>query len=243
MLLNCDLGEEAGTAQFSPEAEAMPFIDQANIACGVHAGSPRVMRQTVELAARHGVAVGAHPSYPDRANFGRTSMRLSAAELRSVLHEQIAALEEIAAAAGVRVSYVKPHGALYNDMLADPAVRANVLQAVCAYPTDMPLMLLATTEADGHRAEARAHGVTLIFEAFADRAYTDAGTLVPRGTPGAVHDAAHTLAQVEQLCAHGSVTTVSGARLALAADTLCVHGDNPGGVAMIRRIRELLDAR
>lgn len=243
MLLNCDLGEEAGAADFSPEEAVMPYIDQANIACGVHAGSERVMRDTVALAARHGVTVGAHPSYPDRDNFGRTSMTLSFAELRDVLHAQLTALERVAAGLNVGVGYVKPHGALYNDMLADEDVRANVLRAVGEYSTALPVMLLATASAHKHREEARALGVELMLEAFADRAYTDAGTLVPRGTPGAVHDAERTLSQVRQLCTSGTVTTSGGAHLELAADSLCVHGDNPDGVAMIRRIRALLDAR
>ncbi|NND67539.1 MAG: 5-oxoprolinase subunit PxpA [Halioglobus sp.] len=242
MLLNCDLGEEAGTAGFNPEAAAMPYIDQANIACGVHAGSERVMRETAALAARHGVAVGAHPSYPDRENFGRTSMNLAPAELQKILHTQIQTLEDIATAAGTRLSYVKPHGALYNDMMADQVVRSNILQAVASYRTPLALMLLCTADADRHRTEARALGVNLILEAFADRAYTDSGTLVPRDIQGAVHDAAQTLAQVQQLCADGSITTLRGTTLQLEADTLCVHGDNPEGVAMIRRIRNLLDA-
>lgn len=244
MLLNCDLGEEAGTADFNPEEAAMPYIDQANVACGVHAGSESEMRRTIELAARHNVAVGAHPSYPDRDNFGRTSMRLSSAQLQEVLHGQLQALENIASAtgAGAGIRYIKPHGALYNDMMADDAVRMGVLQAIRNYHTPLPLMLLSTSAADQHRAEAQALGIELIFEAFADRAYTDTGALVPRSAAGAVHNAEQTLLQVQQLCTDGAVTTAGGKRLTLAADTLCVHGDNPEGVAMIQRIRGLLDA-
>ena len=242
MLLNCDLGEEAGTDSFSPEEAAMPFIDQANIACGVHAGSERVMADTVALAARHKVAIGAHPSYPDRENFGRTSMQLSAEALSNVLHEQIATLARVAGEQGMALSYVKPHGALYNDMMASATVRAHVFRSIADLTPRLPLMLLATAAAELHRQEAQNAGIDLLFEAFADRAYTDEGTLVPRTENGAVHNADAALHQVKQLCRDRSVTTSGGKVLSLHADTLCVHGDNPEGVAMIRQFRALLDA-
>jgi UPF0271 protein len=240
MLLNCDLGESYGNWRMPMDADVMPHIDQANVACGFHAGDPLTIATTLELAATHGVAVGAHPAYPDLAGFGRRSMSLSPDELFAALHYQIAALEGMARAAGLALSYVKPHGALYNDMMASADIRATVMRAVGSFPNHLALMLQATPDAEQHREEARAQEVPLLFEAFADRCYDDDGRLLSRRQPGAVHSREKMLAQVQQLVEKGTVTTVSGHTLPLAVDTLCVHGDNAEGVAAIREIRALL---
>ncbi|MCB1676064.1 MAG: 5-oxoprolinase subunit PxpA [Halioglobus sp.] len=243
MLLNCDLGESYGHWAMGMDSAVMPHIDQANIACGFHGGDPVTLRKTLALAARYGVTVGAHPSYPDLVGFGRRSMRLSAEETIAALHYQMAALEGLAACQGLRLGYIKPHGALYNDMMTRAEVRAAVLEAVASYHTALPLMVPATLRSDAHRREAAARGVSLQFEAFADRCYDDAGNLLPRSEPGAVLDRQRMLAQVEQLLADGTVTTASGRVIALQADTLCVHGDNPQGVAAIEAIRALVGGR
>ena len=242
MLLNCDLGESYGSWTMGLDEEVMPHIDQANIACGFHAGDPLTMRATLALAARHGVSIGAHPAYPDLVGFGRRSMDLSANELIPALHYQVAALEGMALSQGLELAYVKPHGALYNDMMAKPEVRAAILQALKSYHRPLALMLQATPAAPQHRMEADALGIRMLFEAFADRCYDDDGSLLSRRKPGAVHDRERMLAQVEQLKGEGTVTTVGGKQLPLQADTLCVHGDNPEGVRAIRAIRALVDA-
>jgi len=240
ILLNCDLGESFGNWRMGLDEEVMPFLDQANVACGFHGGDPLTMEKTLALAARHGVTVGAHPSYPDLVGFGRRSMALTDDELRTTLHYQIAALDGMASSAGVEIAYVKPHGALYNDMMARGEIRAAILDTLRRYHRPLRLMLQATPDADQHRAEAEAHGIELWLEAFADRCYDDYGRLLSRRKAGAVHDRERMLAQVEELAGRGTVTTVSGQRLTLSVDTLCVHGDNAEGVQAIRAIRDLL---
>jgi UPF0271 protein len=240
MLLNCDLGESFGAWTMGLDAEVMPFIDQANIATGFHAGDPLVMRSTLRLAGEHGVMIGAHPAYPDLVGFGRRSMNCSREEIISKLHYQVAALDGMAASLGLELRYVKPHGALYNDMMADAQVRLAILESVADYYKSLALILQATPEGDQHRREADLAGVEVWFEAFADRCYDDDGRLLSRRREGAVHDREKMLDQVTRLCEDGVVTTVSGQRLNVAADTLCVHGDNAEGVAAIRDIRALV---
>jgi UPF0271 protein len=243
MLLNCDLGESYGSWTMGHDASVMPHIDQASIACGFHAGDPLTMRRTLALAAEHGVAIGAHPAYPDLVGFGRRSMALGSEELIATLHYQIAALDGMARSQGLTLSYVKPHGALYHDMMGKAAVRSAVLQAVATYAgCDLPLalMLQANAHAAVYRAEAQAASVPLLFEAFADRCYADDGSLLPRSQAGAVHERGRMLAQVAQLQRDSAVTTHGGNILSLQFDTVCVHGDNPEGVAAIAAIRALL---
>jgi UPF0271 protein len=238
--LNCDLGESYGAWTMGLDGDVMPFIDQANIATGFHAGDPLVIRHTLCLAREHGVTVGAHPAYPDLVGFGRRSMACTRDEIIAKIHYQVAALDGMAAVAGLELRYVKPHGALYNDMMAREEVRKAILEALAEYHRPLALMLQATPEVSVHRAEADIAGVEVWFEAFADRCYADDGKLLSRRMEGAVHSREKMLAQVEQLCGRGSVTTISGVELPLAAETLCVHGDNADGVAAIREIRELV---
>lgn len=240
LLLNCDLGESFGAWTMGMDAAVMPHIDQANIACGFHAGDPLVMSQTLALAKAHGVRIGAHPSYPDLVGFGRRSLHCSADEITALVLYQTAALSGMAQSLGLSLDYVKPHGALYNDMMASARVRHAIMDATASFHLPIRLMLQATPEHQLHREEARSRGLELWFEAFADRAYDDDGKLLPRNQPGAVLNREQMLAQVRQLSTFGTVTTVSGRTLPLQADTLCVHGDNPQGVAAITAIRELL---
>lgn len=240
MKLNCDLGESFGSWKMGMDADVMPFIDMANIACGFHAGDPDVMQRTLTLARQHRVAIGAHPAYPDLQGFGRRSMQCSASEIINLMHYQIAALDGMAQNQGLSLTYVKPHGALYNDMMSQPAVMEAVIQAVASYYKPLKLMVLATAEWQTLQQQAHKASVDLLFEAFADRRYSDEGRLLARSQPGAVLHEDEMLAQVAQLAKHSTVTTQSGKTLKLKADTLCVHGDNPAGVAQIRRIRELL---
>ena len=240
MLLNCDLGESYGAWTMGQDTKAMAHIDQANIACGFHAGDPVVIQTTLALAKTHGVMVGAHPAYPDLVGFGRRSLNCSGAELQALLHYQIAALDGMAKAQGLHLAYVKPHGALYNDMMAKPDILASVMEAIASYPLPLRLMLQATGQWLEHQAAADQLGIKLFFEAFADRAYEDDGRLVARSKPGAVHDHKGMLGQVKQLLNEGTITSINGKVLELKVDSLCVHGDNDAGIAAIHEIRALL---
>ena len=240
LMLNCDLGESYGSWKMGRDEDVMPHIDQANIACGFHGGDPLVMRKTLALAKQHGVMPGAHPAYPDLVGFGRRSMNCSADEIEAFVQYQVAALDGLAKIHGLELAYVKPHGALYNDMMAKESVRAPIMQAIAGYHRPIRLMLQATPEMGQHRAEADALGIELWFEAFADRCYDDDGKLLARSKPGAVHPRDKMLAQVEQICREGTVTTVSGHTLELSPDTLCVHGDNEEGIAAIIEIRNII---
>ncbi|WP_286238149.1 5-oxoprolinase subunit PxpA [Neptuniibacter halophilus] len=238
--LNCDLGESFGSWKMGLDEAVMPHIDQANIACGFHAGDPLVMQKTLTLAKQNNVTVGAHPGYPDLVGFGRRSIKASAAEIKAMLQYQIAAMDGMAASQGLTLEYVKPHGAMYNDMMANAEVRSAIMQGIAEYHRPLVLMLQSTPQAEEHLAEAEQAGISLWFEIFADRCYDDDGKLLARTKPGAVHSKEKMLAQVKQLQEQGTVTTVSGHTLNLRADTLCVHGDNMDGVNAIQEIRELI---
>jgi UPF0271 protein len=240
LMLNCDLGESYGSWKMGRDDEVMPHIDQANIACGFHGGDPLVMERTLALAKQNNVMVGAHPAYPDLVGFGRRPMHCSAEEISAFMHYQIAALEGMAKIQGLELAYVKPHGALYNDMMARESVRAPILKAIADFHKPVRLMLQATPDAELHRDEAATHGIDLWFEAFADRCYDDDGKLLSRAKPGAVHTRDKMLAQVEQICSQGTVTSVSGNTLELKPDTLCVHGDNDEGITAIKEIRKII---
>ncbi|AUJ72363.1 MULTISPECIES: 5-oxoprolinase subunit PxpA [Pseudoalteromonas] len=241
MLLNCDLGESFGAWKMGLDEHVMPHIDMANVACGFHAGDPDVLAQTLKLVNTHQVTLGAHPSYPDRQGFGRRSMQLSEQEIINALHYQIAAIEGMAKVQGLTLNYVKPHGALYNDMMKSQRILSCVIKAISHYPSELKLMVLATAQQASHQQLADDYNVSLIFEAFADRLYTDEGLLTPRSEAGAVHDKSALLAQVKQLHQQGSVTTASGKSLSLRADTLCVHGDNEASIALIEEIRNVIN--
>lgn len=242
LLLNCDIGESFGAWTMGLDAEVMPLIDCANIACGFHAGDPGVMRRTIALAVQHRVSIGAHPGYPDLQGFGRRSLACSPAEVEDLVLYQLGALDGLCRAQGARVGYVKPHGALYQDMMRDPAILAAVMRALAAYDAQLPLMLMSTRDNSAAQAVGDEHGVTLWFEAFADRAYDGEGYLLSRSQPGAVHrDAERVVAQATALARGEALVASDGSELRLAARTLCVHGDNPGSVAAVRRIRQALE--
>jgi len=242
LLLNCDLGESFGAWKMGLDDQVMPFIDQANIACGFHAGDPIVMKKTLLSAKSHNVVIGAHPSYPDLAGFGRRSMNLPAVEIIAIVQYQIAALAGMAENIDMPITYVKPHGALYNDMMTNGHIRSAVMEAIAGSHLPLAFMLQATPDAETHRQEAEMFGLELIFEAFADRCYDDNGALLSRAKEGAVHSREKMLAQVSQLKNDGSVTTISGHRLELQADSLCVHGDNIDGINAIQEIRQLINS-
>ncbi len=242
-LLNCDMGESFGNYSLGLDSEVMPYVDCANIACGFHASDPHVMRNTVVLAARHGVRIGAHPAYPDLVGFGRRSMACSPEEVEDMVLYQVGALAGICQAEGTTVRYVKPHGALYNDMARDPALLRAVMRAVRSYDASLPLMLMATADPEPSRQLAQEMGVTVWFETFADRAYDANGHLVSRRLPGAVHhDQAVIVGQAVSLARGEPLEAADGTLLHLPCDTLCVHGDNPESVAAVQAIREAFQA-
>ncbi|WP_343804086.1 5-oxoprolinase subunit PxpA [Marinobacterium maritimum] len=242
LLLNCDMGESFGPWNMGLDEQVMPLVDMANIACGFHASDPVTMTRTVLLAKHAGTLIGAHPSYPDLVGFGRRSLQCHPQEVVAMVQYQIGALDGIARAHDMKVSYVKPHGAMYNDMMRDHDILRAVLEGVTQYDRTLPLMLMATADNRAVKAIAEEFGALLMFEAFADRAYDEHGFLVPRTVAGAVyHDEARILQQSLRLAEAGVVTTLDGAEVALAADTLCVHGDNAESVQAVQHIRAALD--
>ena len=243
LLLNCDIGESFGAWTMGLDAEVMPYIDCANIACGFHASDPSVMRKTVALAVAHGVRIGAHTAYQDLVGFGRRSMDCTPQEVEDLMLYQIGALEGICRSQGAHVSYVKPHGALYQDMMRKPATLRAVMSAVARYDRQLPLMLMCTRDNSAAQALGDEFGLTLWFEAFADRAYDADGFLLGRSLPGAVHhDSQVIVGQALALARGEALQANDGSALTLAAQTLCVHGDNASSVAAVQRIRQAFDS-
>lgn len=240
MKLNADLGESYGNWQQDVDADVMPYIDQANIACGYHAGDAKTMQATLSLAKQYGVDIGAHPSYPDLQGFGRRSMRIPREDLVPIIHAQIATLEGMAKCQGLHVQYVKPHGALYNDMMKDTEVFEDIAVAIHEYHTKYPLMIQSLANNDRQIEVAEKYSVSLMYEAFADRRYTASGRLQSRQGVGAVLNAQQTLAQAKALIDSGTVTTNSGEQIHLKINSLCVHGDNPEALSVVKKIRMLL---
>ena len=239
--LNADLGEGYGPWKMGDDAAMLDIVASANIACGGHAGDPDTMRRTLRLARERGVSVGAHPSYPDLQGFGRRPMALSPAELESQVAAQVGALAGIAALENIRLTHVKPHGALNNLACVDRSVADTICRAVAAI--DRALILLAPAASELVVA-GRATGLPVVEEIFADRAYLPDGQLVPRSRPDAmIHGAEACLAHVLAMLDAGALLAVDGTRIATPIGSICVHGDNPGAVAVARHLREQLTAR
>ena len=238
--LNSDLGEGYGAWKMGDDAAMLGIVSSANVACGFHAGDPLTILATLREAASRGVAIGAHVSYPDRVGFGRRPMDVTSAELTADVIYQIGALQGLCTAAGTRVTYVKPHGALYNTIAQDARQAAAVIEGIKAIDPTLVMMGLAGAPI---LAQAREAGLATVAEAFADRAYTPAGTLVSRREAGAVlHDPDLIAARMLRLATEGVIEAVDGSPLHLSADSICVHGDSPGAVAISARIREVLIA-
>ncbi|MFI8071430.1 MULTISPECIES: LamB/YcsF family protein [unclassified Streptomyces] len=237
--LNADLGEGFGRWRLTDDEQLLSVVTSANVACGFHAGDAATMRRVCELAAARGVRIGAQVSYRDLAGFGRRAMDVPSAELTAEVAYQIGALEVFARAAGTRVSYVKPHGALYNRVVHDEEQAAAVVDGVLL--ADATLAVLGLPGSRFLEAAGKA-GLAGVTEAFADRAYTEEGTLVPRAQEGAVvTDPEAVVARSLGLARDRVVTTRSGARIEVEARSLCLHGDTPGAVELARRVRERLE--
>ncbi|MBY5990879.1 5-oxoprolinase subunit PxpA [Ferrimonas balearica] len=234
--LNCDLGELSGEA--NQDAALMPFISSANIACGLHAGGPELMARTVALALAHGVAIGAHPGYDDRAHFGRRPQTLSAAQVRELILYQLGALEAIVRVQGGRLHHVKPHGALYNQAADDAELALAIATAVRDFDPSLVLVGLS-----GSALPQAGHdlGLAVAHEVFADRRYLANGRLVPRTESDALIETDdEALAQIQALAQEGRVTAREGHRVLLRADTLCLHGDGPHALAFAQKAHQFL---
>ena len=237
--LNSDLGESFGAWDAGHDGELFPLISSANVACGFHGGDPRVMERTVATAASHGVAVGAHPGFPDLVGFGRREILATADEVRTDTLYQIGALDAFCRAAGLSLQHVKAHGALYNRANRDATLAAAIAAAVRAYDSDLIFLAQPGTLLF---AAGEAAGLPMAREGFADRAYNADGTLVSRRLPGAViTDPEAATHRALRLVIEGRLTTIDGGELELTIDSLCIHSDTPGAVAMARAIRRRFD--
>lgn len=239
--LNSDLGEGYGAWAMGDDQAMLDVVSSANIACGFHAGDPSIMLRTARDAASRGVAIGAHVAYRDLAGFGRRPMHVTPDELHADVVHQLGAMLATAHVAGTAVTYVKPHGALYNTACADPVQAEAVVRAIA--DVDPSLAVLALPDSELLRAADR-HGLRPVSEAFADRAYEPDGSLVSRSRPGSVlHDPDQVATRVLRMVTEGVATAVDGSQVPVRADSACVHGDSPDAVAMARAIRTLLTAQ
>jgi UPF0271 protein len=231
--INCDLGEGAGNDEL-----IMQFINSANIACGYHAGDTTTMWQTVELCIKHKVAIGAHPSFLDRENFGRIEMLWTPETVYELITQQLIILQEVVSAFDVKLKHVKPHGALYNMSAKDAQLAAIIAKAVKDF--DEALIIFGLSGSNSI-AEAKAIGIKTRSEAFADRTYQDDGTLTPRSHPQAlITDTTKVMAQVAEIASDKSVTTLSGKKITIEADTICLHGDGKQAIEFAKMIRSVI---
>ncbi|MCK6263898.1 LamB/YcsF family protein [Vibrio sp. ZSDE26] len=240
--LNCDMGESYGAWKMGSDEKVMPYINMANIACGFHASDPEIMSQTIDLALKHHVKIGAHPSYPDIAGFGRRSMVFEPQQLSNLLIYQIGAIKALCESKNSELKYVKPHGALYNDMQTDHRIFEAVIDAVSCFR--VPLMTLASQQDDEKLEIADRFDVPLLFEAFIDRAYLANGLLAPRTIEGSVlTHRDDILSQLKQIVDYQRVTTLDGFIIPIEADTICVHGDNDDSIQLIQEISTFLKGK
>lgn len=237
--LNCDMGEGFGVYTLGYDEEAMPHVSSINVACGFHASDPSNMWKTIRLAKKHGVAVGAHPAFPDLVGFGRRSIGASLEEIKADVIYQIGALWAFCQVEGVKMQHVKVHGAMYNQAEKDINVAVAIAEAIKAVDPELYMLCLGnSTMVEG----AKQVGINYVEEAFADRAYTAQGTLVPRKQPGAViHDVSHVAERVVSMVKDKKVTAIDGSIIPITAQTICVHGDTPGAIDMIKAIRSKLE--
>ncbi|MGL6266511.1 MAG: LamB/YcsF family protein [Chitinophagaceae bacterium] len=236
--INCDMGESYGAAIIGKDAELMPLVSSANIACGFHGGDPGILHQTIRLAQQNNVAIGAHPSYPDLAGFGRREMQLNPQETYDNVLYQLGALEAFTRAGGGKLHHVKPHGALYNRAARDAEQAEAILHAV--YYFDKTLQVYGPADSELHKAALKI-GLGFCREAFADRTYQANGSLTPRSQPGAlIKDLVLAVQQVLQIIESGTVTAQDGTVIPMQADTICIHGDGIYALEFTNAIRSIL---
>jgi UPF0271 protein len=239
--LNCDVGESFGAYKLGLDEEIIKHVTSVNIACGFHAGDPVVMQRTIKLAKTYGVKVGAHPGYPDLPGFGRRNMAMAPAEVKSCLIYQIGALQAFARVEGLELQHVKPHGALYNMAVEDAKLARAIAEAVRSLDERLILVVLAGSAWVDIAGE---QGLRVAREAFADRAYSADGSLVPRSQPGAViNDKREVAERVVHLIEEGRVKAITGEDITIKADTICLHGDTPGVLELAIHLRGVLQDR
>lgn len=239
--LNSDLGESYGAWRMGDDATMLEIVSSANVACGFHAGDPASILRTLHAAAQSGVVIGAHVSYPDLVGFGRRDLDIAPAELMADVIYQIGALQGLAAAAGTSVRYVKPHGALYNRIAECPVQGGAVIEAIRAIDPTLAMLCLANAPIIDRAREA---GLTVVAEAYADRAYTSEGRLVPRKEHGAVlHDPMAIAERMLRWVTEGTMESIDGRLIRIDAQSICVHGDSPGALAIAREVRRRLEAQ
>lgn len=238
--LNCDMGESFGQYVLGNDEACLGLISSANVACGFHAGDSTTMRNTVAAAAKAGVAVGAHPGLPDLQGFGRRQMALTPQEVYDICLNQIGALAGFCKAAGVPLAHVKPHGALSHMASADPAIARAIAHATRDFD---PALLFLSPVGSHLGTEGEAAGLRVVQEVYADRTYLDSGLLTPRSHPRAlITDVDESIAQVLDMVLRGHVTSVTGARVGLVAESICVHGDGAHALEFVSTLRERLEA-
>ncbi len=237
--LNCDMGESFGTYVLGYDALAMPYVTSINVACGFHASDPDNMAKTVMLAKENGIAIGAHPGFPDLVGFGRRAMALTPEEVKNAVVYQIGALDAFCRTAGIKMQHVKAHGALYNMAEKDLAIATAIAAAIKAVDPELYMLCLANSQMV---VAAKQQGVSFVEEAFADRAYTEEGTLVSRKVAGSViNDITEVVSRVVRMVKDESIISITGKEIPIHAQTICVHGDTPGAVEMVKALREALD--
>jgi UPF0271 protein len=241
--LNSDVGESFGAYRIGLDEEVIPLISSANIGCGFHGGDPSVMRQTVALAQEHGVALGAHPGFPDLIGFGRRKIDATLEEIRDYVIYQIGALQAFATMQNMKLQHVKAHGALYNMAEQDVRIWEAIAQVIAGIDRQLILVAIAGPMREEVKEIGRRYGIRVAFEFFADRAYNRDGSLVSRREPGAViHDPQQAAERVLKMVTEKRIVAKDGADIEVVADTICVHGDNPAAVRLTKQIRESLMA-
>jgi UPF0271 protein len=241
--INADAGESYGPWRMGADEELFPALSSVNVACGFHAGDPVTIRRTVDLAARHGVAVGAHPGFPDRDGFGRRDIAMTADELHDAVLYQLGALDAFLRPTGARLHHVKPHGALHHRIVRDEEAADAVARAIRAFDPELPFVVLAGPGGEIMRRAGEAHGLPLLPEAFPDRGYLTSGHLAPRSRADAlVTDPQAAAARAVRMATGEAIATVDGGVARLEARTLCIHGDNAGAATIARAVRDALEA-
>ena len=239
--LNCDMGESFGIWKMGYDEEIMPLIDMANLACGYHASDALNMNKSVALAKKHNVTIGAHPSYQDLVGFGRRSMLCSLEEIKSIVLYQLGALNAFCKVHGTAISYLKPHGALYNDMIKDENIFKAVLSAIASFDKNIKLMVLSTLNNEANKHTALLYGINLIFEVFADRNYNDNGTLVSRAMTNAlIDDELEVTQRILTLRDKSYIESINKEKLFIEVNSVCVHGDTKNALEFIKLLKKTL---
>ena len=234
------MGESFGIYKLGLDEEIMPYIDMANLACGFHASDPVTMHQSVKNAKEHGVEIGCHPAYPDLVGFGRREMVCSQEEVVSFVLYQLGALDALCRSYETQVSYVKPHGALYNAMMRDEAIFKGIAKAISKYDNRIKLMILSSSKNNDYKKLAQKYKIELLYEVFVDRAYSDEGFLLSRANKGAViSEEIEVISRAKLLFEKNIIKTINKKELKLKADTICVHGDNKSALTLVKSLNKL----